>query len=225
MSLDNKTADVFKRQFGWYVSEGFADADVGAYGTKDGNTFEYMDTLSHLGHGVPDPKVLSEPRQPTWFMEEGASHGGWQVGGKLPGGKVSLSIKLEFKSNNTVACFLSSYDERWIDNGDAVGDAIVKLYRESGHDWRLTRKWVARALRVTSGFVMMSLDKDVSFTLSGSGKVNVSGVPVEIDVAGFQQSATSSVEFKGLAGVAPFLKLAEVYDRLGFNNADWHPIG
>lgn len=224
MALLSKTASVMHRQHGWFVADSFTNAPVGKWGTKDGDLFEVLGDLKDVNMGVPDPVKHSVSRTPRWFLDNGVSYGNWQVKGADKGGVASLSIKVEFSSKYSIACFLSSYTEVQMDNLDAIGDALAELYREKGKDWKLNRKWVYTALQVQSGFILMSLEKDTAVTLTGQGTVNVSGVPVDINVDGFQSSASSSVEMVGLEGVTPFIKLAEVYDPV-FSKADWRQIG
>ena len=223
-SLLNKTASVMHKQHGYFVSDGWKDAPMGSYGTKDADVYEGLDQIKNVDKGVPDPITHSIVRTPRWFLDDGVSTGNWKVGAGVPGGLVSLSVTVEFSSKYSIACFLSSYNEVRMDNTDAVGDALAALYREKGTDWKLNRKWVYAALKVNQGFIVMSQEKDTKVTLSGKGTVNASGVPVTIDVAGFQSGATSSVEFVGLDGISPFVNLAEVYDPI-FRKADWRQIG
>ncbi|MBM3764120.1 MAG: hypothetical protein FJW32_01900 [Acidobacteria bacterium] len=224
MSLINKTASVMHSQHGWFVSDSFTDAPVGSWGTKDGDLFEKLGLLKDVNKGVPDPVLETIPRTPRWFLDNGVSTGTWKVGAKDKTGLASLSITLEFSSKYSIACFLSSYDEIQMRNTDPVGDALSALYREPGKDWKLNKKWVYTGLRVKSGFIVMSLEKDTKVTISGKGTVSVSGVPVDLQVSGLQTSGKSSAELTGLDGVTPFLKLAEVFDPI-WQKADWHQIG
>jgi hypothetical protein len=105
-----------------------------------------------------------------------------------------------------------------------VGDALVALYRQPGKDWKLNRKWVYTGLQVQNGFIVMSRAKNTTVTLSGQGQVNVSGVPVQINVDGFVNSASSSVEMTGIENITPFVQLCEVFDPI-FTKADWHQLG
>jgi hypothetical protein len=224
MSLLSTTANVMHRQFGWFVSDSFTNAPVGTWGTKDGHLFEALGNLNDVNMGVPNPLTNSVSRTPRWFLDEGVRCGNWQVKGADPTGLASLSVKIEFSSQYSIACFLSSYTEVQMGNVDAIGDALAELYRRPGKDWKLDRKWVYTALRVNSGFVVMSREKDTAVTLSGRGTVDVSGVPVRLEVDGFVGSASSSMEVQGLEGVTPLVKLCEVYDPV-FSKADWHQIG
>lgn len=72
-------------------------------------------------------------------------------------------------------------------------------------------------------FIVMGMDSASSVTVSGSGVVNASGVPVQLDVAGLQFKRQGAVEFVSLGGISPFLKLAEVYDPV-FQKADWRAM-
>jgi len=224
MSLLSTTANVMHRQHGWFVSDSFTDAPVGEWGTRDGHLFEPLGQLKDVNMGVPDPVTSSLPRTPQWFLDEGVTNGDWQVKGAVPGGLASLSVKIGFSSQYSIACFLSSSTEVQMQNLDAVGDALAELYRRPGKDWKLDRKWVYTALRVNSGFIVMNREKNTTVTLTGRGTVNASGVPIQLDVNGFVSSASSSVEVVGLDGVTPFVKLGEVYDPV-FSKASWHQIG
>jgi hypothetical protein len=224
MSLLSKTADVMHRQHGWFVTDSFTDASGDPWGTKDGHLFEVLGRLKDVNEGVPDLVTHSVSRSPRWFLDEGVSIGNWQVKGADAAGLASLSVKLEFSSEFSIACFLSSYSERQMDNLPAIGVALAELYRKPGKDWKLDRKWVYTALQVHSGFIVMSLKKNTAVTLSGRGTVNVSGVPVKLELNGFVSSASSSAEVQGLEGVTPFVKLCEVYDS-AFSKANWRQIG
>src|SRR5262249_8983725 len=204
MSLLSKTADVMHRQQGWFLSDSFTDAPVGTWGTKDGHVFEPLGGLKDVNMGVPDPETYSVSRTPLWFLDDGVRCGNWQVKGADPTGLASISVKIEFSSQYSIACFLSSYEEVHLKNLEAIGDALVELYRRPGKDWKLDRKWVFTALRVDSGFIVMSQEKDTTATLSGRGMVDVSGVPVRLELDGFVGSASGSAEVQGLDGVTPF---------------------
>lgn len=225
MSLLNKTADLMRRERGFFVSNGFANAECGSYGERTRNVFERMGNLKFINQGVPDPVVdrLGD-RDPRWFMDKSASAGNWQVGARLPGGKVSISVRLTFSAKHAVACYLASYDETQLRNAERIGDALAELYRKKGNDWRLKQKWAIGALEVKSGFIVMSNQKDMQVTLTGEGMVSASGVPITFDVAGVQGGRSSSVEMIGLKGIAPFVLLAEVKDGL-FTKARWGPMG
>jgi hypothetical protein len=224
MGLLEKAANTIHRQHGWFTSDSFTNAPVGSWGTKDGDLFERLGDLKSVNLGVPDPVLHSVPRTPRWFTDSGVSVGAWAVKGAVPGGLVSLEVKVEFDSKYSIACFLSAHTEVQMDNLDRVGDALVDLYRKPGKDWKLSRKWVYTALTVQSGFIVMSRDKNIAVTLAGKGQVNVSGVPVQINVDGFISSASSAVEIVGLENITPFGKLCEVCDSL-FARADWRQIG
>jgi hypothetical protein len=168
-------------------------------------------------------------RQHGWFVSDrfidnGTSHGNWQVKGADKTGLASLSINLKFSSKYSIACYLSSYTEVHLRNSEAVGNALADLYRKKGNDWKLNQLWVYTALHVKSGFIVMSKEKDIDVTLSGQGTVSASGVPIDINVDGFLSSASSSVEMVGLAGISPLIKLAKLKDG-PFSKADWHQIG
>ena len=174
--------------------------------------------------GVPDPITHSVSRTPRWFTDSGVTVGTWTVKGTVPGGLASLAVKLEFSSQYSVACFLSSYTEVQMDNLEKVGPALVDLYHKPGKDWKLNQKWAYTGLQVTSGFIVMSREKSTTVTLSGQGELNASGVPIHINIDGFISSAASSVEMDGLDNITPFLKLCEVYDPI-FTKAWWRQIG
>jgi len=224
MGLIEKAANTLHRQHGWYTSDSFTNAPVGSWGTKDGHLFERLGDLKSIKMGVPDPVLHSVSRTPRWFTDSGVTVGNWAVKGAVPGGLTSLAVKLEFSSKYSIACFLSSYTEVQMENLDAVGDALVDLYRRPGKDWKLSRKWVYTALQVKSGFIVMSRDRDTTVTLSGQGQLNAGGVPIQINADGFVSSASSSVEMVGLENITPFDKLCEVSDSL-FEKADWRQIG
>lgn len=224
MGLFEKAAETIYRQHGWYTSDSGTHAGAGKWGTVDRHIFEPLGDLKSVNLGVPDPVLHTIPRSPRWFVDSGVTIGDWVVKGGVPGGLVSLSVRLEFDSRYSIACFLSAHDEVQITNLDAIGDALVELYRKPGKDWRLNRKWIYTALHVKSGFIVMSRDKNITVTLSGQGTVNASGVPVTINVDGFVSSASSSVEMIGLENISPFGKPCEVRDPL-FARADWHQMG
>src|SRR5262249_50070413 len=224
MSLLSTTANVMHRQQGWFVSGSFTNAPVGRWGTKDVHLFEPLGNLKDVNMGVPDPVTNSVSRTPLWFLDDGVQCGNWQVKGTDPTGLASISVKVEFSSQFSIACFLSSYAEVQMANLDAIGDALAELYRRPGKDWKLDRKWVYTGLRVDSGFIVMSREKNTTVTLAGRGTVDVSGVPVRLELDGFVSSASASVEVQGLEGVTPFVKLCEVYDPV-FSKADWRQIG
>ena len=224
MGLIEKAARTMHNQHGWFTSDSFTDAPTGSWGTKDGRLFERLGDLKGVNQGVPNPKLHTVARTPRWFLDSGVSVGNWITKGAVPGGLASLSVKLEFDSKYSVACFLSEHSEVQMDNLDAVGDALVDLYRKSGKDWKLNRKWVYTALKVQSGFILMSRDKNTKVTLSGQGTINASGVPIKLNVDGFVNSSSSSVEMVGLENITPFLKLCEVYDP-ALARADWRQIG
>jgi len=162
MSLLDKTADLMHRERGYFVSNGFANAECGSYGERDSHVYERLGNLKGVNGGVPDPVVdRLTGRDPRWFMDKSASSGKWQVGAKVPGNLFSLSVKVSFSSKNAVACYLADYDEMQLKNSDRVGDALAELYRRKGNDWQIKRKWVIGALEVKSGFIAMSEDKDV----------------------------------------------------------------
>lgn len=225
MSLLNKTADLMHRERGYFVSDGFANAECGSYGERDSHVYERLGNLKAINGGVPDPVVTRlGDRDPRWFMDKSASAGNWQVGAKVPGGLFSISVKVSFSSKNAVACYLADYDEMQLENAERIGDALAELYREKGNDWTLKRKWAIGALEVKSGFIVMSNEKDVSVTLAGTGTVSASGVPITFELGGVQSGQSSSVEMIGLKGITPFVRLAEVKDGL-FSKATWGPLG
>lgn len=225
MSLLEKTADLMHRERGFFVSNGFANAECGSYGERDSHVYERLGNLKQVNGGVPDPVVdrLAD-RDPRWFLDRGVSAGRWQVGAKVPGGLVSLSVKVGFSAKHAVACYLASYDEMQLRNSEAIGDALAELYRKKGNDWTLRRKWAIGALEVKSGFIVMSNEKDVEVTLTGTGTVSASGVPITFELGGVQGGTSSSVEMIGLKGITPFVLLAEVKDGL-FSKATWGPLG
>ncbi len=225
MSLLNKTADLMHRERGFFVSNGFANAECGSYGERDGNVFERLGNLKAVNAGVPDPVVdrLSD-RDPRWFMDKAASAGKWKVGAKVPGDLVSLSVDVSFSSKHAVACFLADYDEMQLKNSERIGDALAELYREKGNDWTIKRKWAIGALEVKGGFIVMSNEKDSKVTIAGTGTVNVYGVPVTFELGGVQGGSSSSVEMIGLRNITPFVLLAEVKDS-AFKKATWGPLG
>lgn len=224
MSLLSKTANVMHKNHGYFVSDGWKDAPVGFYGYRDGDRFEPVASLKSVNKGVPDPNFTVIERTPRWFMDQGVSASNWKVGAGVPGGLVGLSVTLDFDTKYGIAVFLAKYSEVRLKNPDPVGDALVELYRDKGNDWKLNRKWVYSGLKVETGFVVMGLEKDTKVTLEGRGIVDVSGVPVSLDIASFQGSRMSSIEFVGLDGITPFVNLAEVYDS-AFKKADWRPFG
>jgi hypothetical protein len=225
MSLLNKTADLVHKNHGYFVSDGFANAECGSYGERDSHVFERMGNLSAINDGVPDP-VLTRltNRDPRWFKDNSASVGNWKTGAKVPGGLVSLSVNINFSAKHSVACFLAEYDEVQLKNAEAIGDALAELYRKKGNDWTIKRKWVINALDVKGGFIVMSNEKDMSVTVSGTGTVNVYGVPVKFNLDGVQTGSSASAEKIGLKGISPFGRLAEVKDSL-FKKATWGPLG
>ena len=223
-SLINKTASVMHSQHGWFVSDSLTNAEVGAWGTKDGDLFEPLGDLKTINKGVPDPNVETIARTNRWFLDKGASHGNWVVGAKDKLGLASLSISIEFDEKYAIACYLAKYDEVSMKNLEAIGNALAELYRKPGKDWKLNRKWVYTGLHVNSGFILMSLEKNVKLTLTGKGTVDVHGVPVDIEVSGLQTSSKTSAELADLKGVTPFCKLAETTDSL-FAKAGWRQIG
>jgi hypothetical protein len=225
MGLIEKAAHMMHSQHGWFMSDSLNDAPVGSKGTKDGDLFERLGDLKSLNMGVPDPILHSVSRTPRWFTDSGVTVGNWTVKGAVPGGLASLAVKLEFSSQYSVACFLSSYNEvNMTENLDKVGAALVDLYHKPGKAWKLNQKWVYTGLQVTSGFIVMSREKNTALTLSGQGQLNVSGVPIQINVDGFVSSASSSVEMVGLDNITPLLKLCEVYDPI-LAKAWWRQIG
>lgn len=225
MSLLNKTADLMHRERGYFVSNGFANAECGSYGERDSHVYERLGNLKAVNGGVLDPVVKRlGNRDPRWFMDKSASAGNWQVGAKVPGGLVSLSVKVSFSAKHAVACYLGSYDEMQLDNSERIGDALAELYRKKGNDWTLKRKWAIGALEVKSGFIVMSSQKDVAVTVTGTGTVSASGVPITFELGGLQGGQSSSVEMIGLKGITPFVLLAEVKDGL-FSKATWGPLG
>jgi hypothetical protein len=224
MGLLEKAANTIHNQHSWFTSDSFTNAPPGSWGSKDGHLFERLGDLKSVNMGVPDPILHTVTRTPRWFTDSGVTIGAWSVKGSVPGGLASLSVKLEFDSQYSIACFLGEHTEVQMDNLDAVGDAVVGLYRRSGKDWKLNRKWVYTALQVKTGFIVMSREKNVTVTLSGQGTLNASGVPIRINLDGFVNSASSSVEMAGLENVSPLVKLCEVYDSL-FAKADWRQIG
>lgn len=225
MSLLNKTADLMHRERGYFVSNGWANAECGSYGERDGHVYERLGNLKSINDGVPDPIVdRMEDREPRWFMDKAASKGEWKIGGKVPGDLVSLSVTVSFSANNAVACFLADYDEMQLRNSEKIGDALAELYRKKGNDWTLKRKWAIGAIEVRGGFILMSREKDISVTVTGSGTVNASGVPVTFQLGGIQGGKASSVEMIGLKNMTPFVLLAEVKDGL-FSKATWGPLG
>jgi len=224
MGLIEKSANTMHRQHGWFTSDSYTNAPPGSWGTLDNNLFERLGDLRTVNQGVPDPKLHTIARTPRWFLDSGVTVGNWINKGAVPGGLASLAIKLEFDSKYAIACFLSEYNEVQMDNLDAIGDALVDLYRNPGKDWKLNRKWVYTALEVKSGFILMSYEKNTTITLSGQGVVNVSGVPIKLNVDGFVSSAPSSVEMVGLDNITPFCKCCEVTDPI-FSKADWRQIG
>lgn len=225
MSLLEKTADLMHRERGFFVSNGFTNAECGSYGERDSHVYERLGNLKQVNGGVPDPVVdrLAD-RDPRWFLDRGVSAGRWQVGAKVPGGLVSLSVKVGFSAKHAVACYLASCDEMQLRNSEAIGDALAELYRKKGNDWTLRRKWAIGALEVKSGFIVMSNEKDVEVTLTGTGTVSASGVPITFELGGVQGGTSSSVEMIGLKGITPFVLLAEVKDGL-FSKATWGPLG
>lgn len=223
MGLIDKTADLIHRQQGWFTSDSFTNAPVGSWGVKNGHLFQRMGDLKAVNKGVPDPVLTTIVRTPRWFTDSGVTVGKWNIKSGVPGGLASLSVTLTFDSNSAVACFLGEYIEVQTRNLDAVGDALVDLYHQPGKDWKLTNKWVSTALQVTSGFIVMSRDRNTRVTLSGQGTLNADGVPIQIKVDGFVNSASSSVEMVGLDNITPFCALCEVRDPV-FAKADWHPL-
>lgn len=224
MSLLSKTARLMHHDHGFYVTNGFTNAECGSWGECDGDIFERLGGLAAFNKGIPDPKIKSTPRTTRWFSDKGISIGKWQVGAAVPGGMAKLSISLSFESQYAVAMFLADYDEQTLTNNVAIGDALAELYREKGKDWRLANRWVYTALKVGSGFIVMSQQKNTTVTLSGSGVVSAAGVPIKIDVAGFQSSKTSALEFVGLDGVAPLVQLMAVKDG-AFSKAHAEQVG
>lgn len=224
MGLIERVANVIHKNQGWYVSDSFTDAPLGSWGTRDGDLFEKLGMLKDVNMGVPDPISHSIVRTPRWFVDSGVTVGAFNVHGKAPSADVAIDVKITFSSQYSVACFLSEYTEVQMDNTDPVGDALVALYRRSGTDWRLSKKWVYTSLKVVSGFIVMSRERNTSVTLSGRGTVNASGVPIKINADGFVNSASASVETIGLENITPFVKLCEVYDPL-FAAADWRQMG
>jgi hypothetical protein len=224
MGLIEKAANTMHRQHGWFTSDSYTNAACASWGSRDNNIFERLGNLTGVNQGVPDPRLHTISRTPRWFLDSGVTVGNWINKGSIPGGLASLSIKLEFDSKWAIACFLSEHNEVQMDNLDAVGDALADLYRKPGKDWKLNRKWVYTALEVKSGFIVMSREKDTTVTLSGQGVVNVSGVPIKLNVDGFVSAASSSVEMVGLENITPFVKLCEVYDPI-FAKADWRQMG
>jgi hypothetical protein len=224
MSLLSKTADLMHRERGFFVSNGFTNAECGSYGERDSHVYERLGNLKQVNGGVPDPVVdRLANRDPRWFMDKTASAGKWQIGAKVPGGLVSLSVPVSFSSKHAVACYLAAYDEMQLRNSEAVGDALAELYRKKGNDWTLKRKWAIGALEVRSGFIVMSNEKDVEVTLAGTGTVSANGVPITFELGGVQGGKSSSVEMIGLKGITPFVLLAEVKDGL-FSKATWGPL-
>jgi hypothetical protein len=224
MGLIEKAANTIHKQQGWKLTDSLTDGRTGKWGTVDGDLFEPLGDLRSVNLGVPDPTTHTITRTPRWFVDSGVSIGAWTVKGSVPGGLVSLSIKLDFDSKYSIACFLSEHDEVQMTNLDAVGDALVDLYRKPGKDWKLSRKWVYTALSVKSGFILMSREKNISVTLSGQGTVNASGVPVTINVDGFVSSASATVEMVGLDNISPLVKTCEIRDPV-WAKADWHQMG
>ena len=133
-------------------------------------------------------------------------------------------MRLTFSARHAVVCYLASYDEMQLRNAEQIGDALAELYRRKGNDWTLKRKWAIGALEVKSGFIVMSNEKDVEVTLTGTGTVSASGMPITFDLGGVQGGRSSSVEMIGLKGISPFVLLAEVKDGL-FSKASWGPLG
>lgn len=224
MGLIEKAANMTHKEQGWFMSDSLGDAQVGSWGSKDGDLFERQGDLKSLNMGVPDPITHSVSRTPRWFTDSGVTVGNWTVKGAVPGGLASLAIKLEFSSQYSVACFLSSYTEIQMDNLEKVGPALVDLYHQPGKAWKLNQKWVYTGLQVTSGFIVMSREKNTTLTLSGQGQLSASGVPIQINVDGFVSSASSAVEVVGLDNITPFVKLCEVYDPV-LAKAWWRQIG
>lgn len=224
MGLIERVANVIHKNQGWYVSDSFTDAPLGSWGTRDGDLFERLGMLKDVNMGVPDPISHQVLRTPRWFLDSGVTVGKFNVHGAAPALDAAVDVKVTFSSQYSVACFLSEYYEVQLDNTDAVGDALVALYRRSGTDWRLSRKWVYTSLKVVSGFIVMSRERNTTVTLSGHATVSADGVPIKIKTDGFVNSGSSSAEMVGLDNITPFVKLCEVRDPL-FGPADFHQMG
>lgn len=225
MSLLNKTADLMHRERGYFVSDGWANAECGSWGERDGHVYERLGNLKGINAGVPDPVVdRLGGRDPIWFADKTANNGNWQVGGKVPGNLFSLSVKLTFSSKHSVICFITDYDEMQLRNSERIGDALAELYRKKGNDWTLKRKWAIGALEVRGGFIAMSNEKDVEVTVTGTGTVNAWGVPVQFQFGGTQGGKSGSVEVRGLSNTTPFVRLGELKDGL-LSKATWGPLG
>ncbi|HEY8375832.1 MAG TPA: hypothetical protein VIK91_05045, partial [Nannocystis sp.] len=129
MGLIERAANTIHRHHGWFTSDSFTDAPLGSWGTKDGDLFERLGDLKDVNMGVPDPVSRSMSRTPRWFLDNGVTVGNFDIKGSVPGSGVSASVRIEFSSAHSVACFLSEYYEVQMENLDAVGDALVALYK------------------------------------------------------------------------------------------------
>ncbi len=229
MGLIDRVARTMHSQQGWWVSDSFTDSPTGSWGTVDGYLFERLGHLKDVGHGVPAPLTHTIEKGPTWYRDSGVTVGKWKVGATV-GPIAEVSVDVEFTSKYGIACFLSSSTETQLDNTSDIGDALCALVDAKvglkDKKWKTARKWVYTSLAVKTGFIAMSQESNVKVTLSGKGKVNASGVPVDIDVAGFIDSSTGAAQMEDLSGRSPFIKLCGVYDPLGpLTTAVWRQIG
>src|SRR5262245_54840005 len=125
MGLLEKAANTIYHQQGWFTSESFKNAPVGSWSNNDGHIFESRGDLKSGNMGVPDPDTSTVTRVPHWFTDSSVTVGTWTSKGGVPGGLASLSVKLEFDSQFSIACFLQDYTEVQMKYLDTVGDALV----------------------------------------------------------------------------------------------------
>ena len=213
--IDDAYARNMHKQRDYFVAwEPTSIYQLGDFGEMDGKVFKKLGTLKDLKIPI---KVRTEKTGDMDYQSEGVfiTHADVGVQGAGAMKKAEGNLEVKFTQSNGILFKASDITTEYIDNIYDVGDRLVKLYKDKGHDWRLSNVVITELKKADYLLVLISRESGGSVKLSGKVPIKADGVKVaDLNIRDLSVSTSSSKvdKYTAKGGSTPLFQLHEVKD-------------
>jgi hypothetical protein len=209
--IDKTYLNEMQKQLGYFAAwSPSAYYELGDYADMQGDQFEKLGNIKKW----ITPKASSRASGSIYYVSSGDVSVNLDFGAADATKQSKVDLKVSFDKKYSIFFLAQETTTVGTQNLEPVGDKIVDIYKKDGKDWKLGYVWIEEIIKATFLTVLISVESNVSVTLSGKLPVSSMGAPVaNLDLSNFSvtknKSATAVYQ---VADATPLFRLYEVKD-------------